>query len=65
MAVRIGAREARNNFSHLVGRVHYGEEVMIIERSWFRMIMSLNPMLLITDKLSLKISVPGSTPSRS
>jgi len=29
----MGAREARNNFAHLLGSVHYGNEVVIIERS--------------------------------
>jgi len=33
MPVRIGAREARNNFAHLLGSVHYGNQVTIIERS--------------------------------
>ena len=33
MPVRMGAREARNNFAHLLGSVHYGNEVVIIERS--------------------------------
>ncbi len=33
MVVRIGAREARNNFAHLIGRVHYGGQVVIVERS--------------------------------
>ena len=30
---RIGAREARHKFSDLMGRVHYGGEAVIIERS--------------------------------
>ena len=33
MPVRIGAREARNNFAHLLGSVHYGNQATIIERS--------------------------------
>lgn len=33
MPVRMGAREARNNFAHLLGRVHYGGQVVIVERS--------------------------------
>ncbi len=33
MVVRMGAREARNNFAHLLGRVHYGGQVVIVERS--------------------------------
>lgn len=33
MPVRMGAREARNNFAHLLGSVHYGDEVVIIERA--------------------------------
>lgn len=33
MAVRMGAREARSNFSQLLGRVHYGNEEVIVERS--------------------------------
>lgn len=31
--VRIGAREARNRFADLLGRVHYGGEMLIVERS--------------------------------
>ena len=33
MVQRIGAREARNSFSDLLGRVGYGGEVVIVERS--------------------------------
>jgi prevent-host-death family protein len=33
MVRRLGAREARNNFSDLLGRVGYGGEVVIVERS--------------------------------
>ena len=33
MAKHISAREARNRFSDLIGRVHYGGEEMIVERS--------------------------------
>ncbi len=33
MVQRVGAREARNNFSDLLGRVGYGGEVVIVERS--------------------------------
>lgn len=33
MAVRIGAREARSNFADLIGRVHYGGQAVIVERS--------------------------------
>jgi prevent-host-death family protein len=33
MVVHIGAREARNNFSDLLGKVHYGGQTVIIERS--------------------------------
>jgi prevent-host-death family protein len=29
----IGAREARNNFADLLGRVHYSQETIIVERS--------------------------------
>ncbi len=29
----MGSRAARNNFAHLLGSVHYGNEVVIIERS--------------------------------
>jgi len=29
----IGAREARNRFSDLLGNVHYGGQVVIVERS--------------------------------
>lgn len=33
MVQRVGAREARNNFSDLLGRVGYGGEMIILERS--------------------------------
>ena len=33
MVTRMGAREARNNFSDLLGNVHYGDQVVIVERS--------------------------------
>ena len=33
MVERMGAREARNRFADLVGSVHYGGQVVIVERS--------------------------------
>jgi prevent-host-death family protein len=33
MVVHIGARDARNNFADLMGKVHYGGQTVIIERS--------------------------------
>ena len=33
MTERIGARAARNHFADLVGRVYYGKQEIIIERS--------------------------------
>jgi prevent-host-death family protein len=33
MTIMLGAREARKNFSELLGRVGYGGEVAIVERS--------------------------------
>jgi len=33
MVIRYGAREARNQFADLIGRVGYGGEVIILERS--------------------------------
>jgi prevent-host-death family protein len=33
MVVRVGAREARNSFAELLGRVRYGGEAVIVERS--------------------------------
>ncbi len=33
MTISVGAREARSNFSHLLGQVHYGGQTVIIERS--------------------------------
>jgi prevent-host-death family protein len=33
VVTRMGSREARDNFTHLVGRAHYGGQVIIIERS--------------------------------
>jgi prevent-host-death family protein len=33
MVAHIGAREARNGFAELLGRVHYGHEAVIVERS--------------------------------
>ena len=32
MAKTMGAREARNNFSQLLGQVHFGGQVVIVER---------------------------------
>ena len=32
MVKKIGAREARNNFSELLGQVHFGGQVVIVER---------------------------------
>jgi len=33
MVLKYGAREARNRFADLIGRVGYGGEVIIVERS--------------------------------
>jgi prevent-host-death family protein len=33
MVEHIGAREARNQFADLLGNVHYGGQVVIVERS--------------------------------
>jgi prevent-host-death family protein len=33
MVKHMGSREARNNFSQLLGEVHYGGQTVIIERS--------------------------------
>jgi prevent-host-death family protein len=33
MVVRMGAREARQRFSELIGRVHYGRDIVILESS--------------------------------
>lgn len=33
MVERVGAREARNKFADLLGNVHYGGQVVIVERS--------------------------------
>ena len=33
MVEHIGAREARNKFADLLGNVHYGGQVVIVERS--------------------------------
>ena len=33
MTLKFGAREARNQFSNLLGRVGYGGEVVVLERS--------------------------------
>lgn len=33
MPIRVGAREARQRFSELIGRVHYGGETVILESS--------------------------------
>lgn len=33
MVERMGARDARNRFADLVGSVHYGGQVVIVERS--------------------------------
>ena len=33
MVVHIGAREARSSFAELLGKVHYGRQAVIVERS--------------------------------
>jgi prevent-host-death family protein len=33
VVVHIGARDARNNFADLMGKVHYGGQTVIVERS--------------------------------
>lgn len=33
MSIHIGARDARNTFSDLIGKVHYSGETVIVERS--------------------------------
>ena len=33
MIVRMGAKEARDKFADLLGSVHYGQQVVIVERS--------------------------------
>ena len=33
MVKYVGAREARNNFAHLLGEVHYGGQTVIVKRS--------------------------------
>ena len=33
MTMTVGSRDARNQFSHLIGEVHYGGQVVIVERS--------------------------------
>ncbi len=33
MVVRVSAKEARNRFADLLGSVHYGQQVVIVERS--------------------------------
>lgn len=43
MAVHVGAREAREKFADLIGRVHYGGEVVIVERS-SRPMVAMIPM---------------------
>ncbi|MEW5986079.1 MAG: type II toxin-antitoxin system Phd/YefM family antitoxin [Chloroflexota bacterium] len=45
MVAQVGAREARNNFSDLLGNVHYGNQIVIIERSGKPMVAVI-PMTL-------------------
>jgi prevent-host-death family protein len=33
MVTQVGSREARNNFTDIIGRVHYSGQITIIERS--------------------------------
>ena len=33
MVERVGAKEARNRFADLLGNVHYGGQVVVVERS--------------------------------
>jgi prevent-host-death family protein len=39
---RLGTREARNQFSHLIGHVHYTSEPVIIERAGKPMVVMLS-----------------------
>ena len=53
MVVRMGAKEARNKFADLLGSVHYGGEVVIVERSGRPMVAVISLELyerLIADR---------------
>ena len=43
MAKTMSAREARNNFSQLLGQVHFGDQVVIVER-FGRPMVAIIPM---------------------
>lgn len=51
MVERVGSREARRNFADLLGRVRYGGEVIIVERSGTPM-AALVPLALVEQVLA-------------
>jgi prevent-host-death family protein len=51
MVERIGSREARRNFADLLGRIRYGGEVIILERSGSPM-AAMVPIELIEQVLA-------------
>ncbi len=42
MSIHVGTREVRNNLSDLIGRVHYGGETVIVERSGKAMVAMIS-----------------------
>lgn len=53
MVTKVSAKDARNNFSELMGRVRYGREIVIIEKQKQPMVAMI-PADQLDDLLSLR-----------
>lgn len=43
MTTRMGAKEARNNFSELLGSVHYGHATVVVEKAGKPFVVVISP----------------------
>lgn len=43
MTTTIGAKQARNNFSEMLGSVHYGHETVIVEKAGKPFVVVISP----------------------
>ncbi|MGI8913377.1 MAG: type II toxin-antitoxin system Phd/YefM family antitoxin [Chloroflexota bacterium] len=43
MTTRVGAKQARDNFSQLLGTVHYGKETVIVEKAGKPFVVVISP----------------------
>ena len=43
MTTKMGAKEARNNFSELLGSVHFGHETVIVEKTGKPFVVVISP----------------------